>query len=91
MITPNDILITKEEFETLVNNAEKEFLKERNKQSINEKEDIVQFWINITETIVPKSYLDELEQNYRNVGWKRVRIEFINDRTKKLMIYLSME
>ena len=29
MITPKDLLITKDEFETLVNNAEKEFLEER--------------------------------------------------------------
>lgn len=90
MITPKDLLITKDEFETLVNNAEKEFLEERNKQPINERESDVQFWINVNETIILKSYLDELEQNYRNVGWKRVRIEFVKDRTESLMIYLSM-
>ena len=90
MITPKDLLITKDEFETLVNNAEKEFLEERNKYPINERESDVQFWINVNETIILKSYLDELEQNYRNVGWKRVRIEFVKDRTESLMIYLSM-
>ena len=90
MITPKDLLITKDEFETLVNNAEKEFLEERNKEPINERESDVQFWINVNETIILKSYLDELEQNYRNVGWKRVRIEFVKDRTESLMIYLSM-
>ena len=74
----------------MVNNAEKEFLEERNKQLINERESDVQFWINVNETIILKSYLDELEQNYRNVGWKRVRIEFVKDRTESLMIYLSM-
>ena len=91
MITPKDILITKAEFETLVNNAEKEFLEERNKQPINERESIVQFWIHVNETVILKSYLDELEQNYRNVGWKRVRIEFIKDRTESLIICLSMK
>lgn len=91
MITPKDILITKDEFETLVNNAEKEFLEERNKQPINERESIVQFWIHVNETVILKSYLDELEQNYRNVGWKRVRIEFIKDRTESLIICLSMK
>ena len=90
MITLKDLLITKDEFETLVNNAEKEFLEERNKYPINERESDIQFWINVNETIILKSYLDELEQNYRNVGWKRVRIEFVKDRTESLMIYLSM-
>lgn len=91
MITPEDILITKDEFKSLINNAEKEFLEERNKQPINERESIVQFWINIEQTSVPESYLRELEQNYRNVGWKRVRIEFVNDRSESLMICLSMK
>ena len=67
----------------------KNFLK-KEKITHNERESDVQFWINVNETIVLKSYLDELEQNYRNVGWKRVRIEFVKDRTESLMIYLSM-
>ncbi len=91
MITPNDIYITEEEFKTLVNDAEKAFLEERNNQPIEERDSFVRFWVKLRPELVPIEYLERLDRSYRDCGWLRVRIEFINDRTESLMVYLNMK
>ena len=91
MITPNDIYITEEEFKTLVNDAEKAFIEERNNQPIEERDSFVRFWVKLRQDLVPNEYIDRLDRSYRDCGWNRVRIEFINDRTESLMVYLNMK
>ena len=91
MITPNDIYITEEEFKTLVNDAEKAFLEERNNQPIEERDSFVRFWVKLRPELVPNEYIERLDHSYRDCGWNRVRIEFINDRTESLMVYLNMK
>ena len=90
MITPNDIFITKEEFDRIVLDAEENFMKERSNQKPEERERCVQMWLDIPHTVVPENYLHELEISYRDAGWNIVKVEYQKDRTEKIYIYLSM-
>lgn len=91
MIRPQDIYISEDEFNSLVVNAETAYMEERNKTPLTEREPFVKFWVKVCSQLVPKQFLLTLDERYRENGWKRVRVEFVNDRTESLMIYLANE
>lgn len=88
MIKPADIYISREEFDSLILDAEVKFMNERAALRPQERNEYVQFWVPISPGSVPKIYIDELEESYINVGWSSVKVEFVNDHTTKLMVCL---
>ena len=90
MIAPNILYITKDEFDRLVLDAEAAFMKERSNQKPEDRERYVQIWISIPHAIVPEHYLYELEMSYKKAGWNVVKVEYHEDRTESIYIYLSM-
>lgn len=91
MIKPSDLYITKEEFEKIILDGEFKFMKERTEMDPEDRENCVQFWVSLTPNDIPVEYIYELEESYVNAGWNNVQVEFVNDRTTSLMIYLSMD
>ena len=90
MITPNNIFITKEEFDRLVLDAEENFMKERSNQKPEERENCVRLWVDIPHALVPENYLNELKKSYKDAGWNGVKVEYQKDRTESIYIYLVM-
>ena len=90
MITPNNIFITKEEFDRLVLDAEENFMKERSNQKPEERENCVRLWVDIPHALVPENYLHELKKSYKDAGRNGVKVEYQKDRTESIYIYLAM-
>lgn len=88
MLKPEDLFITENEFFQLVEQHEKNWLEENQQLPIDERKQCVQFWISISEEIVNPNYITKLKSLYHEQQWDKVEIEWINDRTKSLMILL---
>lgn len=91
MIKPSDLYITKEEFNKIILDGEFKFMKERAEMDPEDRENCVQFWVPLTPSDVPTEYIYDLQESYYDAGWGNVQVEFVNDRTTSLMIYLSAE
>lgn len=88
MIRPEDLKITKEEFDKIILDAEAEFMKTRAQHDAKNRERYVQFWVNLSPVNVQMEWIDELENSYKNAGWQHVEVKFVHDRTIALMIFL---
>ena len=86
MIFPQDLLLTEEQFTSIVCEHEQKFLT-RNK---NERTPIVQIWINLSSKLVRDKYIEDLKSAYQAVGWNNIEVKFIEDRGEKLYIYLEL-
>lgn len=87
MLKPEDLFITENEFFQLVEQHEKNWLEENRQLSIEDRKRYVQFWIQISEELVNPDYIKKLKSLYYE-QWDKVEIEWIDDRTKSLMILL---
>lgn len=91
MIKPSDLYITKEEFDKIILDGEFKFMKERAEMDPKDRENCVQFWVDLTPNDIPTEYIYDLQESYYDAGWGNVQVVFVNDRTTSLMIYLSMD
>lgn len=88
MLKPEDLFITENEFFELVEQYEKNWLEENRQLPIKDRKQCVQFWIKISENLVNPDYIEKLKSLYHKQQWDKVEIEWIDDRTKSLMILL---
>lgn len=91
MIKPTDLYMSKEDFDKIILDAEVEFMNQRASYAPKDRENCVQFWVDIGPGEIPNSYIDDLENAYFNAGWDNVQVEFVNDRTTSLMVLLSQD
>lgn len=91
MIKPSDLYITKEEFNKIILDGEFKFMKERAEMDPTDRENCVQFWVDLTPNDIPTEYIYDLQESYYDAGWGNVQVVFVDDRTTSLMIYLSMD
>ena len=91
MIKPSDLYITKEEFNKIILDGEFKFMKERAEMDPKDRENCVQFWVDLTPNDIPTEYIYDLQESYYDAGWGNVQVVFVDDRTTSLMIYLSMD
>jgi hypothetical protein len=89
MLEPNILAITENEFISLVNTHEQNWIEERKKTPIRQRDSCVQFWVRINRCFVLPQYIDNLRKEYKKQGWSEVQIEWIEDRTESLMIRLK--
>ena len=89
MLKPEDLFITENEFFELVEQYEKNWLEENRQLPIGDRKSSVQFWIRISEELVNPDYIEKLKSLYQEQQWGKVEIEWIDDRTKSLMIFLK--
>ena len=87
-LTPTNLYISESEFNNLVSAAEQEWYD--NNQKSKHKERCVQYWIHTSPELVNPDYVKQLKDSYTNAGWRIVKIEWVNDRTTALMVFLSM-
>ena len=87
-LTPTNLYISESEFNNLVSAAEQEWYD--NNQKSKHKERCVQYWIHTSHELVNPDYVKQLKDSYKNAGWRIVKVEWVNDRTTALMVFLSM-
>ena len=88
MLKPEDLFIKEKEFFQLVEQYEKNWLKENQQLPIEERNRCVQFWIKISEELVNPDYIEKLKSLYHKQQWDKVEIKWVEDRTKSLMVSL---
>ena len=88
MVSPDIIKLTSEEFMALVEKYEADAVKEYKELVPEVRDPYIMFWIPIKEEQCRKSLLEELKTKYLELGWRRVDIKFVTDRTTSLMICL---
>ena len=88
-LTPTNLYISESEFNNLVSIAEQEWEHDNN-QNPKHKEPFVQYWIRVSPEFVDPDYILQLKYSYINAGWRTVNVEWVEDRTTSLMVFLSM-
>ena len=88
MLRPEDLFITENEFFELVEKCEKNWLEENQQLPVEDRKSYVRFWIKISDELVNPDYIKKLESKYHVQQWDKVEIEWVEDRTKSLMITL---
>ena len=87
-LTPADLYMSDVEFNNLVSQAEYEWhTKYENSKT---KERCVQYWIKVSQENVNPIHVEQLKESYEAVGWDKVEVTWVHDRTTSLMVFLSM-
>lgn len=88
MISPDIIKLSQEEFISLIEKYEAEAVKEYKKEAPEMRDSYIQFWVPINEKQLRTSFINELKTKYLEMGWRKVDINFVEDRTVSLMVCL---
>lgn len=91
MIKHTDLYMSKEDFDKIILDAEVKFMEQRASLAPKDREKYVQFWVDVSPSEIPNSYIDDLEDTYFAAGWDNVQVKFVNDRTPSLMVLLSQD
>lgn len=87
-LTPANLFISDVEFNNLVFEAEYQW--RSNYEKSKSKENCVQYWIKISPEKVNPIHIEQLKESYKEAGWDKVEVTWVNDRTTSLMVWLSM-
>lgn len=93
-ISPEQLLISKDEFFDIVATKLKESLNEFNSEAVEERSSYIKTWININVDLIKDEYLTELKNIFEiDYRWKTVKVEKqFNERGgNKIFIYLSLK
>jgi hypothetical protein len=88
MIYPVDLYMTQNEFDSIIKNAETNFMETRASYPPDKRSNCVQFWVKMYPAQVSTLYIEDLIMSYKEAGWKHVEVTFTDENTR-LMIYLN--